>query len=64
MVFAPLEGWRHVKVSDRHTAHVLLTMEDYLRLIGGYMSLAEALAQPGADFDFTPPRVGTGIDLC
>jgi hypothetical protein len=20
MVFAPLEGWRHVKVSDRHTA--------------------------------------------
>jgi hypothetical protein len=43
-------------------------MEDYLRLIGGYMSLAEALAQPGADFDFTPPRVGAGIfkpaDLC
>jgi predicted SAM-dependent methyltransferase len=20
MVFAPLEGWRHVKVTDRHTA--------------------------------------------
>jgi hypothetical protein len=20
MVFAPLEGWRHVKVNDRHTA--------------------------------------------
>jgi len=27
MMFAPLEGWRHVKVADRHTAvdyaHVL-----------------------------------------
>jgi PHD/YefM family antitoxin component YafN of YafNO toxin-antitoxin module len=54
-----------VFITDRgRPAHVLLTMEDYLRLIGGYMSLAEALAQPGADFDFTPPRVGTGIDLC
>jgi hypothetical protein len=20
MMFAPLEGWRHVKVTDRHTA--------------------------------------------
>jgi hypothetical protein len=20
MLFAPLEGWRHVKVTDRHTA--------------------------------------------
>jgi hypothetical protein len=25
------------------------------------MSLAEALAQPGADFDFNPPRAGRGI---
>ena len=23
MMFAPLEGWRHVKVTDRHTAHGL-----------------------------------------
>src|ERR1700726_2723233 len=32
MVFAPLEGWRHVKVTDRHTAidyaHVLRDLSD------------------------------------
>jgi prevent-host-death family protein len=43
-------------------AHVLLTIEDYRRLTGANMSLAEALAQPGdADFDFEPPRVGIDI---
>jgi hypothetical protein len=43
-------------------AHVLLTIEDYQRLAGGTMSLAEALAQPGdSDFAFRPPRVGGGI---
>jgi prevent-host-death family protein len=51
-----------VFITDRgRPAHVLLTIEDYLRLTGGHMSLAEALAQPGADFDFNPPRVGSGI---
>ena len=42
---------------------VLLTIEDYQRLAGGNMSLAEALAQPGvaADFAFEPPRVGGWI---
>jgi hypothetical protein len=25
MMFAPLEGWRHVKVTDRHTAVDMLT---------------------------------------
>ena len=51
-----------VFITDRgRPAHVLLTMEDYLRLTGGHMSLAEALAQPGAEFDFNPPRVGSGI---
>ena len=51
-----------VFITDRgRPAHVLLTIEDYLRLTGGHMSLAEALAQPGADFDFSPPRVGGGI---
>jgi prevent-host-death family protein len=51
-----------VFITDRgRPAHVLLTIEDYLRLTGGHMSLAEALAQPGADFDFNPPRVGNGI---
>ncbi len=49
-----------VFITDRgRPAHVLLTIEDYRRLTGGNMSLAEALAQPGdADFDFEPPRVG------
>jgi hypothetical protein len=27
-------------------------------MIGGHMSLAEALAQPGVDFDFDPPKAG------
>jgi prevent-host-death family protein len=51
-----------VFITDRgRPAHVLLTIEDYQRLTGGHMSLAEALAQPEADFDFDPPRIGTGI---
>ena len=39
-------------------AHVLLTIDDYLRLANGHMTIAEAFAQPGADFDFDPPRMG------
>ncbi len=51
-----------VFITDRgRPAHVLLSIEDYLRLTGGQMSVAEALAQPGADFDFDPPRIGIGI---
>jgi len=51
-----------VFITDRgRPAHVLLTIEDYLRLSGGHMSLAEALAQTSADFDFDPPRVSGGI---
>lgn len=51
-----------VFITDRgRPAHVLLSIEDYLRLTGGHMSLAEALAQPGANFDFDPPRAGTGF---
>ena len=47
-----------VFITDRgRPAHVLLTIEDYRRLTGGNMTLAEALAQPGdAEFDFDPPR--------
>jgi prevent-host-death family protein len=41
--------------------HVLLTIEHYRRLTGGKMSLAQALAQPGSDFEFNPLRVGGGI---
>jgi prevent-host-death family protein len=49
-----------VFITDRgRPAYVLLTIEDYRRLAGGYMSLAEALAQPDvADFEFKPPPVG------
>ncbi|MFK4505652.1 type II toxin-antitoxin system Phd/YefM family antitoxin [Bradyrhizobium daqingense] len=51
-----------VFITDRgRPAHVLLTIEDYLRLTGGHMSLAEALAQPGTDFDFDPPRMTGGV---
>ena len=52
-----------VFITDRgRPAHVLLTIEDYRRLTGGNMSLAEAVAQSGvADFEFKPPRVGGGI---
>jgi len=52
-----------VFITDRgRPAHVLLTIEDYRRLTGGDISLAEALAQPGnADFEFKPPRLGGGL---
>jgi prevent-host-death family protein len=51
-----------VFITDRgRPAHVLLTIEDYRRLAGGNMSLAEALAQANEDFAFDPPRVGGGI---
>ena len=63
-ISAPREAARRgpVFTTDRgRPTHVLLTIEDYLHLTGGHMSLADALAQPGADFDFDPPRVGGGI---
>jgi prevent-host-death family protein len=52
-----------VFITDRgRPAHVLLTIEDYQRLSGGHMTLAEALAQRGEpDFAFDPPRVGGGL---
>ncbi len=51
-----------VFITDRgRPAYVLLTIEDYQRLTARHMSLAEAVAQPGADFDFSTPRVGGGI---
>jgi prevent-host-death family protein len=51
-----------VFITDRgRPAHVLLTIEEYQRLAGGPMSLGEALAQPGTDFDFNPSCVGGGI---
>lgn len=51
-----------VFITDRgRPAHVLLSMEDYRRLTGAQVTLAEALAQPSSavpDFDFEPPRAG------
>lgn len=48
-----------VFITDRgRPAHVLLTIEDYRRLAGGTLSLADVLAQPaGADIGFKPPRI-------
>lgn len=49
-----------VFITDRgEPAHVLMTIEEYRRLAGRRLSLADALAQPGpeADFEFDPPRL-------
>jgi prevent-host-death family protein len=47
-----------VFITDRgEPAHVLLSIEEYRRLTGGGITLAEALAQPDVpDFEFAPPR--------
>jgi prevent-host-death family protein len=47
-----------VFITDRgRPAHVLLSIEDYRKLTGGQLTLADALAQSGdADFEFEPPR--------
>jgi PHD/YefM family antitoxin component YafN of YafNO toxin-antitoxin module len=47
-----------VFIADRgHTAHVLLSFEDYEKLAGG-LSLLDAIAQTGgADFDFEPSKL-------
>lgn len=50
-----------VFITDRgKPAHVLLSIEEYRKLTGNEMSLAEALAQPGksADFEFNPAKLG------
>lgn len=49
-----------VFITDRgKPAHVLLSIEEYRRLSGKGMTLAEALAQPEpeADFEFDPPKL-------
>lgn len=49
-----------VFITDRgQPAHVLLSIEDYRKLTGNQINLAEALAQTEVqDFEFTPPRLG------
>lgn len=48
-----------VFITDRgRPAHVLLTIEDYRRLTGESMSLAEALDHPASvNFEFEPARL-------
>jgi prevent-host-death family protein len=48
-----------VFITDRgRPAHVLITIEEYQRLTGAPMTLAEALAQPDvSDFEFDPPKI-------
>ena len=48
-----------VFITDRgHTAHVLLTIEDYLRITKTEKGIVELLAMPeAADIDFEPPRL-------
>ncbi len=52
-----------VIITDRgKPAHVLLSFEDYRKLLGNGPSLLEALAQKEeGDFDFDPPRMGDDI---
>ena len=54
-----------VIVTDRgRRAHVLLSFEDYQKLVGAGPSLLETLAQKeDGDFDFEPPRMGSEISL-
>ncbi|MBB5189546.1 prevent-host-death family protein [Silvimonas terrae] len=47
-----------VFITDRgKPAHVLLSFEDYQKLVHQRRNIADALAMPGiADIDFEPPR--------
>jgi prevent-host-death family protein len=48
-----------VIITDRgKPAHVLMSFEDYRKLVGNGRSLADALAMPGGeDIEFDPPRL-------
>ncbi|MBB3390266.1 prevent-host-death family protein [Rhizobium sp. BK275] len=48
-----------VFITDRgKPSHVLLTMEEYTKLTGKTLSIAERFYSPGADeIDFEPPRI-------
>lgn len=50
-----------VFITDRgRPAHVLMTIEEYQRLAGGQMSLAQALAQE-SEVEFEAPRLGDNM---
>ena len=47
-----------VFITDRPTCHVLITIEEYRKLTGGPMTLADALAQPEtSDLEFDPRKI-------
>lgn len=48
-----------VFITDRgRPGHVLLSMEDYRRLVSGEKTLADLLAMPsGEDVEFDPPKL-------
>ena len=54
-----------VIITDRgKPSHVLLSIDQYRKLTGKAMSIAEALEQKGGDefdFEFEPPRVRIGL---
>ena len=52
-----------VFITDRgRPSHVLLSMEEYRRIVPEGKSLREALRDPhGDDFEFDPPSVGTDL---
>jgi prevent-host-death family protein len=52
-----------VFITDRgRPAHVLLNIDDYRKLVGAQVNLAQALADPtGGKFKFTPPRMSGKI---
>ncbi|WP_298135757.1 type II toxin-antitoxin system Phd/YefM family antitoxin [Acidiferrobacter sp.] len=52
-----------VFITDRgKPAHVLLSIEDYQRIMGQHRKIADALAMPAfADVEFDPPHVHMGI---
>jgi prevent-host-death family protein len=51
-----------VFITDRgKPAHVLMSIEDYRQLTGGRRKIADALALPGKDIAFDPPRADIKI---
>jgi hypothetical protein len=62
MIFAPLEGWRHVKITDRHTvidyAHVLKELSDNQFPAAGKITLVQDnlnTHKPASLYEAFPP---------
>jgi hypothetical protein len=67
MMFAPLEGWRHVKVTDRHTAvdyaHTLKDQTATFRMPGKSFS-CRTISTPTSQLHstFLPPKQGRLVE--